>query len=198
MLRLFARGLFLAGFSLALGMLATRATTLVAQATTVTIHGIITGNDGSVPQGAQVGIQSREIGISRIATADSLGAYRVLGLSPGIYDLTIRALGYRQQRHEGVQLVLGHRASLNFELEPGAIELEPIVVTSERPFEVDRSDVPTAVLQEEIEKLPLNSRNVLNIAAVAPGIRTFAVEGGRSGPAAGALPAGEPRFSNLM
>jgi hypothetical protein len=53
------------------------------------------------------------------------------------------------------------------------------------------------VLQEQIEKLPLNSRNVLNIAAVAPGIRTFAVEGNRSAPSAGSLPVTEPRYSNL-
>ena len=53
------------------------------------------------------------------------------------------------------------------------------------------------MLQEEIENLPLNSRNMLNLAATAPGIRTFPVQGGRSVPAAGALPGGESRFTNL-
>ena len=198
MLRVLSRCPSLAGFPVVLVLfLAGAATSLGAQSTNITLQGVVTGNDASVPQGAQIEVSSRETGAIRSRVADAGGRYRVLGLAPGMYDVLVRAIGYRQQRREGVQLVLGQRGTLDFELEPGAVELDPIVVTAERAFEVDRSDVSMAVLQEEIENLPLNSRNVLNIAAVAPGIRTFAVEGGRSGPAAGALPVAEPRFSNL-
>lgn len=170
---------------------------LAAQATTVTLQGVIAGNDGSAPQGAQVEVRSRETGSARGALADPGGMYSVLGLAPGIYDVTVRAVGYRQQRREGVRLVVGQRATLNFTLERGAVELEPVVITAPRALEVQRTDVSTPVLQEEIERLPLNTRNVLNLAAIAPGIRSFAAEAGRSVPAAGALPVAEPRFSNF-
>jgi hypothetical protein len=170
---------------------------LTAQATTVTLQGVVHANDGSAVEDAQVEVRSRETDVTRSVLSGHGGAYRVLGLTPGVYDVAVRALGYRQQRREGVKLVVGQRATADFLLEPGAVELEPIVVSATRRFEVDRIDVSTAVLQEEIEKLPLNSRNVLNVAAVAPGIRTFAVEAGRSVPAAGSLPVSEPRFSNL-
>jgi carboxypeptidase family protein/TonB-dependent receptor-like protein len=197
-LPLFPRISTLAGVTLALtALIPCAAAPILAQATTVTLQGTISGEDGSVPQGAEVHVTTREAGGSRGAEAGPAGTYHILGLTPGVYDITVRALGYRQQRREGVQLVLGQRATLNFVLEPGEVELEPIVVTAVRRFELDRTDVSTAVLQEEIEKLPLNSRNVLNIAAVAPGIRTFAVEAGRTAPAAGALPVAEPRFANL-
>ena len=193
-----ARGIILTAWTLAVALVAAwTPESLAAQATTVTLQGVVTGNDGNIPQGAQVEVRSRETGGLRSAHADPTGAYRVLGLAPGIYDVAVRAVGYRQQRHEGVRLVVGQRANLDVTLEPGAIELEPTVITAERAFEVQRTDVSTPVLQEEIEKLPLNTRNVLNIAAIAPGIRTFAVEAGRSVPAAGALPVTEPRFSNL-
>jgi hypothetical protein len=170
---------------------------MLAQATTVTLQGVVTGNESGPLPGAELDVRSRESGAPRSANTGPDGTYHVLGLSPGFYDVEVRAIGYRQQRRENVQLVLGQRATLDFVLEPGRVELKPITVTAERAFEVDRNDVSTAVLQEEIEKLPLNSRNVLNIAAVAPGIRTFAMEGNRSAPAAGSLPANEPRFSNL-
>jgi len=190
--------LILANCTVAVALLLAVVTTpLGAQATTVTLQGVVTTPDGSTPQDAQVEVSSRETNVTRRVLADHGGTYRVLGLPPGIYDIAVRALGYRQQRREGLRLVLGHRETLDFSLEPGAVELAPIVVTAERAFELDRTDVSTAVLQEEIEKLPLNSRNVLNIAAVAPGIRTFAVEANRSAPAAGSLPVTEPRFSNL-
>ena len=199
MLPILSRCSSLAGGPLGLVLLlAGPATTpLVAQSTTITLQGVVTGNDVSGLQGAEIEVRSRETSAVRRGLADTGGGYRVLGLPPGMYDVVVRAIGYRQQRLEGVRLVVGQRATLDFALEPGAVELEPISVTAERAFEVDRADVSTAVLQAEIENLPLNSRNVLNLAAIAPGIRTFAVEGGRSGPAAGALPVAEPRFSNL-
>lgn len=168
-----------------------------AQATTVTLEGSVTARDGSLPDGALIEVRSRETAVTRSLLMGHNGSYRVLGLAPGIYDVLVRAIGYRQQRLENVQLVLGQRATADVVLEPGAVELEPIVVIAERRFEVDRTDVSTAVLQEEIEKLPLNSRNVLNVAAVAPGIRTFAAEGNRTAPEAGSLPISAPRFANL-
>ena len=170
---------------------------LPAQATTVSMHGAVTGDDGSIPEGARVEVRSRETNGTRGALVDRAGTYRVLGLAPGLYDVTVRAIGYRQQRREGVRLVVGQRPVLDFTLERGAVELEPVVTNADRALEVLRTDVSTAVLQEEIEKLPLNSRNVLNVAAIAPGIRTYAVEGGRSMPAAGAMPVTEQRFVNL-
>jgi hypothetical protein len=163
----------------------------------VTLQGSITGTDGSVPEGAQIEVRGRETSVARGALADPEGIYRVLGLTPDTYDVTVRALGYRQQRREDVRLVVGQRATLNFVLERGGADLEPVVITGERAFEVQRTDVSTAVLQEEIEKLPLNSRNVLDLAAIAPGVRTYAAEAGRSIPAAGSLPVAEPRFTNL-
>jgi hypothetical protein len=169
------------------------ASLLSAQATTITLEGVIKAEDGSVPEGAQLEVRNLETATARHAVVGPEGGYRILGLAPGLYAMQVRAIGYRKQLLEGVRLVLGQRATIDFRLEAGAVELEPIVVTAQRKFEVDRSDVSMAVLQEEIEKLPLNSRNVLNIAAVAPGIRTFAVEGGKSAPAArGCTPFRQP------
>jgi carboxypeptidase family protein len=171
------------------------ATRLSAQATTVTIQGRVRGDKGSPLPGAQVEVISQQTSGSRATAADDDGSYRIMGLAPGMYDIVVRAIGYRPQRREGVRLIIGQRAALDFVLEPGAVDLEPILVTAERPFEVDRADVSTAVLQEEIEKLPLNTRNLLDLAVITPGIRTSAPGAARSIPAAGPLPG--VRFINL-
>ena len=169
---------------------------LAAQSGMVVVQGRVGGADGSVPRGAQVEARVRATGASRVAFPDTTGAYRILGLAPGVYDFTVRAIGWRRQRREAVRLVVGERAVLDFTLARGAMELEPTIVVATSPrFESQRPDISTAVLQEEIERLPLNTRNLLNLAAVAPGIRSFAPEGGRSVPAAGSLPS--PRFINL-
>ena len=168
-----------------------------AQANSITVQGVIRGLDGRVPTGARLDIRDRETGAARSVLADSTGAYRVLGITPGRYEITARAFGYRRQIREAVQILVGQRVVLDFSLEPGGQELAPTIVTAERVFEVSRMDVSTSVSPLEIERLPLNARNALNLAVVAPGIRTFGVEGGRSAPASGALPEREPRFSNL-
>jgi hypothetical protein len=166
------------------------------QSTTVTVYGVVSTDDRNRPQ-ARIEIRSIETRASRAVITDASGAYRVLGLAPGTYDVVVRAVGYRAERMDSLRLVLGERTRIDFVLERLAVSLEPTVVRAERRLHMERTDVSSVVLQEEIENLPLNSRNVLNLAAIAPGVRTFPVQGGRSVPAAGALPAGESRFTNL-
>lgn len=173
------------------------ATPAIAQATSVTLHGVVTASDDRIPEAPSVEVRSRETGRMRNAPVDRSGTYRVLGLTPGVYDVTARAIGYRPERREGVRVILGQRLELDFSLERTSVELAPSIVIAQRPLDVQRTDVSTAVLQEEIEGLPLNYRNVMNLAAIAPGIRTFGTEAGRGAPAAGALPVAEPRFSNF-
>ena len=75
------------------------------------------------------------------------------------------------------------------------MELEPALITAAATLEVDRLNVTTPVLQREIERLPLNSRNVLGLAAIAPGIRSFGTEAGRAMPTSGPIPGA--RFVNM-
>jgi hypothetical protein len=51
------------------------------------------------------------------------------------------------------------------------------------------------VLKEEIENLPMNSRGVMNLAAIAPGVKAYAPQSGRALPSAGGAP--DLRFINL-
>ena len=182
-------------FVLMSSLAAFAASSLAAQATTATLQGAVTASDGTVVPGAEVVAWSREIGSARTALADVRGVYRLLGLNPGLYDVTARAVGFRALRQTGVELILGDEATLNFVLEPGAVELDPVVVQAAPSLPVERLNVSTPVLEREIERLPLNTRDVLALASIAPGVRTFAPEAGRSIPAAGAVSTG--RFVNL-
>src|SRR6266545_4107384 len=61
-----ARGIILAAWMLAVALLAAWTPgSLAAQATAVTLQGVVTGNDGSVPQGARVEVRSSETGSAR-------------------------------------------------------------------------------------------------------------------------------------
>lgn len=162
---------------------------------TITLEGGVKG-DGQPIAGAQitvVNVATRET--ARTLTRAS-GEFRVLGLFSGQYTVNVRAIGYRQ-RTDTVQLGLGQRARLEFNLEKGAAELEAQTVTAERvkQVEVQRMSVSAAVMKEEIENLPLNSRGIMNLAGIAPGIKTYAPQSGRTLPSGGAAP--DLRFFNV-
>lgn len=147
--------------------------------------------------GAEVLVVYKETGQQRGAVTDAEGRYRILGLVPGLYDVTARYLGYRSSTRTDVQLVVGQRATLTFTLFPEAIQVQAVEVVAERAgsFEIQRMDVSIPVLRQEILSLPLDTRNTMNLAAIAPGIRSYATIGGRSLPSAGAVP--DLRFINL-
>ena len=165
---------------------------LAAQLTMATVRGEV-ADSGRPISGAHVEARSRETGAARGTTTDAAGRYQLLGLSPGSYDVAARALGYRPQRLT-VELVLDTQLELDFRLTSGAIELDTMIVTAARQS-VERLNVSTVISEKEIERLPLDSRDVLALASVAPGIRSFALKGGRAIPAAGAATAA--RFVNL-
>jgi hypothetical protein len=164
------------------------APTLHAQ-TTVTLQGRITTAEGEPLQGAQVMVNDQETGQRRGTITGMNGTYTIVGLPPGIYEVAVQRIGYGSERRQ-IRLIVGQRATLDFQLSEGAVAVAGVDVRVEREptFEVQRTDVSTPVVQAEIANLPLNTRNTLNLAAIVPGIKTFAPTAGRALPAGGATP----------
>src|SRR2546425_383163 len=180
---------------LAVGGLLGSATGVLAQ-NTISLHGRVTATDGKPLVAAQVAVLNRETGQQRSALTSAEGTYTIVGLPPGAYRVRLVLLGHRAQERD-VELLVGQRASLDFELQEAAVAVEGVAVTHQREpvFEVQRNDVSTPVVSAEILNLPLNTRNTINLAAIVPGMKTFAPTAGRSLPAAGPLP--DLRFWNF-
>ncbi len=163
---------------------------------TIVLEGSVTGEGAAPLAGAQVTVVNVSTRETTNATTRPNGQFRILGLSPGQYGVTVRLLGYTP-KSETVQIVIGQRARLEFALERGAAELVRETVLGERvrQVEVQRLSVSAPVMKEEIENLPLNSRGVMNLAGIAPGIKTYAPQSGRTLPSGGAAP--DLRFFNV-
>ena len=162
---------------------------------TITLEGSVKGEGGPLAD-ARVSV----VNIATQETARAMtrrnGDFRVIGIFPGRYLVTVRALGFRPAS-DTVQLVIGQRARLEFDLQKGVSELAEQMVTAERvkQVEVQRLSVSAPVLKEEIENLPLNARGVMNLAGIVPGIKTYAPQSGRTLPSGGAAP--DLRFFNV-
>ena len=142
---------------------------LFAQNTTGTIRGTITG-EGNAPIGsAQIVARNASSGATRTAQSNDAGAYALVGLVPGTYDVSIRRIGSAPQNRR-IVVQIGTTQDQDFSLATQAAQLETQVITAATGVETKTSEVATNVTQAQITKLPTPSRNFLDLAALAPGV----------------------------
>lgn len=146
--------------------------------------------------GVQVTAHNAETNQTRAAITRADGSFSIVGLAPGSYRITTTMLGYAPQERNA-RIALGQTPTLSFTLHEEAVALTAIEASAQREatFETQRHDVSTPVVTTEIVNLPLNTRNTMNLAAIVPGVKTFAPTAGRSLPAVGSLP--DLRFWNF-
>ena len=146
--------------------------TLVAQAqsTSAAISGFVTAkNDATVPN-ATVMITNIASGISTTAHTNDSGLYRISGLTPGTYRMTIQADGFKSVVRDGIELHLEDEVSVNYSLELGSVT-ETVTVQGDTGVIESESPVVSQVIQgRQVEDTPLNGRNVMNLVALTPGV----------------------------
>jgi len=97
------------------------------------------------------------------AATDREGEYYIINLSPGIYTLIVRMMGYGTQRVENIRVSVGLTTRMDFELESAVVETgDVIVVTAERSkIQKDLTSSERSVGAEEIDQMPVRSVNEL-------------------------------------
>ena len=153
----------------------------------ITLDGLVRGEGGGIGDAHVVAVDSLT-NERRSAMTNERGFFRILDLSPGDYAVSVRAIGYAPAT-QTIHVVVGERAQIEIVLDRSPVTLETVNVREQRApaTEITRLSVSTAVTDHEIQHLPLLSRNVMELAAVAPGIRALRPVAGRSLPSAGAL-----------
>ena len=118
------------------------------------IQGTVTDEKtGEVIPDANVIVLETEIG----AATDGSGNFFMLNIAPGEYTVEVSCLGYGTKRVENVIVEYDKTARLNVLLEPTAIEISPVTVTSEHPT-VSKEMVGTTYLvrKDELSALPVD------------------------------------------
>ncbi|MFA3782205.1 carboxypeptidase regulatory-like domain-containing protein [Melioribacteraceae bacterium 4301-Me] len=154
-----------------------------AQVATANLSGKVVDNEGNAVPAAAVLVVDLEAGLSRGTTTNDNGIYHFIGLNPGNYEVKVQHVAFSASTKK-IELVLGQNATLNFTLVPKNIELGTVEVVAQAPkFELQKSDVSSTVRSEQIMNLPLDSRSILNLGAITPGVKSY----GGSYPSSGAI-----------
>ena len=147
-------------------------TLLWSQATisTGSIQGTVTDPSGAVVPGATVTVTNRTTGQAITLTTNQSGAYNAGSLTPGAYLVRVEAKGF-QTLEQAVLVQVGAIAGGNLKLKLG-LGTE-IVSVEENAIQVNtqQATVQGVITAEQMERLPINGRNFLDLAQLEPGVQ---------------------------
>src|SRR6185503_4433814 len=140
-----------------------------SQTITGSLHGHVSDKTGAVLPNATVTVANVETGWSRSATTDASGECQLTLVPVGTYKVTVTARGFHAETRT-LQLTIGAMASVDFSLSPGEVE-QNVTVTTEAPLvEAERTSTDSVIGETKIENLPVNGRQFIDFALLAPGV----------------------------
>jgi Carboxypeptidase regulatory-like domain/TonB dependent receptor-like, beta-barrel len=150
---------------LALAPVGAAAQTLTSASVTGTVHDA----GGGIVPGATVEIVNQRTNQQQQAVTDARGRFRLLYLPVGEYSLSVELTGFGSS-HSSLTLQLGDQIDVPIVLQPANVT-EAVQVEAPAPVvETRRTQVASAVTPREVDTLPLNGRNYLDLALLAPNV----------------------------
>ena len=157
------------------------ASLLVAQNTTGKLVGTVAAPDGAVA-GATITVTDDQTGKERTVTSNGDGTFEVPQLEFGSYSVKISATGFKTFLVTKLKIDAGREYPLNAQLEVGQVVEQVVVTAGAEVINGSNGELSMTISREQIRELPLNGRNPLALASLAPGAgpTTDAINGQRS------------------
>jgi hypothetical protein len=142
---------------------------LGAQTVTSTLQGRVSDPTGAVIPEVSVTALNTDTGLRRSVTANAVGEYQIGGLPAGDYAVNVEKQGF-QKSAKKIHLDLGASGNVDFALAPGQVQTQVEVQDVGEVAEPTRTMVSEVIDQQQIENLPVNGREFIDFALLAPGI----------------------------
>ncbi|MEO6801830.1 MAG: carboxypeptidase regulatory-like domain-containing protein, partial [Granulicella sp.] len=133
------------------------------------IQGTITDGTGAVVPGASVTVAGSDTGSTKTLTTDNAGFYSLGPLNPGQYSVTVSATGFQKLEVKTV-IRTGTATSGNFKMTIGESSQTIEVTAGAVQVNTDQAGVSDVITKEQIDSLPVNGRNFLDLAQIEPGV----------------------------
>ena len=147
-------------------------TFMLAQTTvgTGSIVGTVTDQSGAVVSGAKVGITNQATGQTIDVTTNSSGYFSSGPLSPGSYKVSISSKGFSTLA-TATSVQVGNTSTVNAKLTLGQESQTIEVQAAEIRVNTEQAEVQGVLNAQQIENLPVNGRNFLDLAQLEPGVQ---------------------------
>jgi hypothetical protein len=137
---------------------------------TGSVQGAILDPNGSSVPGAKVSITSKATGQTANSEVTSTGEYNSGSLTPGVYVVRVEASGFKVvEKTITVQVGVVSAGTITLEVGSGATTVT--VEASAVQLDTEQSTVQGVMTTQQIENLPINGRNFLDLAQLEPGVQ---------------------------
>jgi hypothetical protein len=119
---------------------------------------------------ARIELTQSDTNIHQLATTSSSGFYTFAQLNPGRYLVEVSAPGFQHLVRPNITLILGQTVSLDLTLTVGSGR-DTLTVSADAPLlQAATSNIETNIPGRTVLAIPLNTRNFIQLATLAPGV----------------------------
>src|SRR5258708_839722 len=142
----------------------------VAQLPTATILGTAKDTSGGGLENTTVSIRNGEAGLEGTVMAGDDGAFRVPELAVGHYEVRGEHAGFKTETRKGITLDVTDQAVVNLTFEVGSTDQQVVVTGEASIVNTQNATLGGLVTEQNIENLPLNGRNYVDLSLLQPGV----------------------------
>ena len=146
------------------------AVALAQLASQTALVGTVTDSAGGVMPGAQVVAVNVGTKDTFEATTNGEGYFNVQFIRPGRYEVTVTLSGFQGFKVTDVEIGTNQVVRVNAVLSAGAVTETVEVAAGFTVLNTDSATVRETIGERAIRELPLNGRNVWNLATTTPGV----------------------------
>lgn len=134
------------------------------------VNGAVRDVTGAVIPGAKVVLTETSRHLDRETLTNSVGSYLFPSVTPGIYSLHVSKDGFEIYQLNDIRFDVGQLATLDVALKAGS-ELTVISVSADQQVLLDHDSnaLGTVIDSAQVDKLPLNGRNFLDLVKLSGG-----------------------------
>ncbi len=141
-----------------------------AQSTYGTVTGSVTDASGGAVADAQVTLTNQGTSEKRTQSTGSDGLYTFVNLFAGKYKVDAEKTGFKRTSRTDIVVEVQQTSRIDLTMQVGAVN-QVVEVTGETPLlQPETSSLGEVVEQRQTDELPLNGRNIFNLAFVAPSV----------------------------
>jgi Carboxypeptidase regulatory-like domain len=149
---------------------------MVFAQSTGAINGRIVEQQGNIVSGVTVTATEVNTSAVRRTVTNDAGLYNLPSLEPGRYDIEASQTGFATSVQRNVTLVVAQTLTINFSLSVSSVKQSVTVSATAPLFESTQSEVKGSITEQDIEGLPLVTRDFQNLVALIPGAKTADIQ----------------------
>lgn len=133
------------------------------------IQGTVTDPSGATVPGASIVVVNQETGVSTETVSGENGFYRVSGLAPGRYRVSVALAGFKTTEQQATVTAEEIRG-LDLRLEAGGVEETVTVTSAPTVLRTENAEVAGTLSTVEIQRLPQQGRDPYELVRLTPGV----------------------------